>query len=314
MNVMWKATSVAVLLIAATSIEIGCGNTYRPIATPLPVTTGNPSGAETEVVLNQNPNGGSSVLTTIDVSGDSNAGDKVLNNVVGSVVEGTVPGSSGAPSVNIQASPLAFDFNRTTVFTANPSTAANPTGDSVTQALLSTTTAGFAAQTTTISLEAGSMPVGVSFQYFGATYTQDYVVNAGIATATCPGTGSLTVISQPSDAVLSTICLGPTPVFAWIYKDQSKVFVLDSNGTVYVVSASKYKVTNTIVVGGTPIKVAQNATGQYLFVLNTNGTISIIDGQSEAVVGTVSTAVSMASLTTTALADRYRAGSEFQRH
>ena len=63
MNVMWKATCVAVLLIAATSIEIGCGNTYRPIATPLPVTTGNPSGAETEVVLNQNPNGGSSVLT-----------------------------------------------------------------------------------------------------------------------------------------------------------------------------------------------------------------------------------------------------------
>ncbi len=74
-------------------------------------------------------------------------------------------------------------------------------------------------------------------------------------------------------------------MFAWIYKDQSKVFVLDSNGTVYVVSASKYKVTNTIVVGGTPIKVAQSATGQYLFVLNTNGTISIIDGQSEAVVG-----------------------------
>ena len=101
----------------------------------------------------------------------------MLNNVVGSVVEGTY--REFAAPVNIPASPLAFDFNRTTVFTANPSTAANPTGDSVTQALLSTTTAGFAAQTTTISLEAGSKPVGVSFQYFGATYTQDYVVNCG---------------------------------------------------------------------------------------------------------------------------------------
>jgi len=300
MKVMWKAVCAAALLIAATTIEIGCGNTYRPVATPLPVTTGNPSGAETEVVLNQNPNGGSSVLTTIDVSGDTNAGNKLLNNVVGSAVEGSVLGSLGTP-VNVTATPLAFDFSRTSVFTANTST------DSVTQATLSTTTAGFAAGTTTISLEPGSAPVGMSFQYFGATYTQDYVVNSGTTTATCPGTGSITAIAQPSAAVLATICLGTAttpanPLSAWIYKDQSKVFVLDSKGNVYVVSASKYKVTNTIPVGGTPIKVAQSATGQYIYVLNTNGSITIIDGQAEAVVGTpVSTAISTASLTTAAL-------------
>ena len=51
MNLIWKAACAAVLLIAATTIEIGCGETYRPVAIPLPVTTGNPSGAETEVVL-----------------------------------------------------------------------------------------------------------------------------------------------------------------------------------------------------------------------------------------------------------------------
>jgi hypothetical protein len=299
MKVMWKATCVAALLIAATSIEIGCGNTYRPVAIPLPVTTGNPSGAETEVVLNRNPNGGSSVLTTIDVSGDTNAGNKLLNNVVGSVVEGSVLGSLGTP-VNVPASPLAFDFNRTSVFTANTST------DTVTQVALSTTTAGFAATTTTISLEPGSAPVGMSFQYFGATYTQDYVVNSGTTTATCPGTGSITAIAQPSAAVLATICVGTAttpanPVSAWIYKDQSKVFVLDSKGNVYVVSASQYKVTNTIALGGTPIKAAQSSTGQYIYVLNTNGTIAIIDGQAESVVGTVSTAISTASLTTSAL-------------
>ena len=161
---------MAALLIAATSIEIGCGNTYRPIAAPLPVTTGNPSGAETEVVLNQctpasaalTPPCVSSVLTTIDVSGDTNAGNKQLNNVVGSTVEESVVGPLGT-AVNIPANPLAFDFNRTTVFTANTSR------DTVTQVALATTTAGFAADTTTISLEPGSAPVGMSFQYFGAT-------------------------------------------------------------------------------------------------------------------------------------------------
>lgn len=284
MNVMWKAVCAAVLLIAATTIEIGCGNTYRPIATPLPVTNGNPAGAETEAVLTQNPSvsGGTSEITGIDVSGDTNSGNKPLNNVAGSTTIGSVPGASSTP-VNIPSSPMAFDYLRTSVFTANT------TADSVTQVLLATSTGGFAANTTTISLEPGSKPIAVSFQYFGATYTQDYVVNSG-ANATCPTSGSLSVISQPASNLIATICVGPTPVFAWIYKDQTKVFVLDSTGTVYVVSASTYKVTNTIAVGGAPIKVAQSATGQYLYVLNSGtGTISIIDGQAETLVGAATT-------------------------
>ena len=56
MNVIWKAACAAAL-IAATLIELGCGDVYRPISTPLPVTTGNPSGPETEVVLNLCPTG-----------------------------------------------------------------------------------------------------------------------------------------------------------------------------------------------------------------------------------------------------------------
>ncbi len=75
---------------------------------------------------------------------------------------------------------MAFDYTRTTVFTANTAT------DSVTQLLLNTSTAGFSANTTTISLEPGSTPIGISFQYFGSTYTQDYVVNSGTSDAPGP--------------------------------------------------------------------------------------------------------------------------------
>jgi len=71
-----ESVCVVVLLLAATTIEIGCGNVYRPVAQPLPTTTGNPSGPETEVVLScclsppaqRHRSTYSSVLTAVDVS------------------------------------------------------------------------------------------------------------------------------------------------------------------------------------------------------------------------------------------------------
>jgi YVTN family beta-propeller protein len=266
---MWRAACAAVLILAACVVEIGCGETYRPIAVPLPVTTGNPAGAETEVVLNTTTTPGvNSVVTSIDVSGDSNAGNKTLGSVANSI---------------------AFDASRATAYTANT------LADSVTQILLQTSTAGFAANTTTILLDPGSHPIGITFEYFGTTYTQDYVVNSNTGTTTavrtCPTGGSLGAITQATAELKATICLGATadPVFAWIYKDQSKVFVLDNAANlVDVVSASKYKVTNTIPVGLAPIKATQSTDGTYIYVVNSgDGTISIIDGQAETVANTV---------------------------
>jgi len=287
MKLMWKAVCAVMFLTAATTIEIGCGDTYRPIAAPAPVITGNPSGTEMEAVLNQCPSGSvcvastgattGSTLTSIDVSGDSNAANKPLANQVGTVT-GPVAGSL--------ASPMEFDYSRTSVYTANTST------DSVTQILLSPSTAGFAANTTTISLPAGSQPIGMSFQYYGGNYTQDFVVNSGTKTANCPGTGSLGVLVQASDEVTANVCVGKTPVYAWIYHDQTKVFVLDkTENRIYVVSASQYRVTNTIPVGVSPFKVAQSNNGNYVYVLNGGGSISVVDGQAETVVDTVPTAL-----------------------
>jgi DNA-binding beta-propeller fold protein YncE len=298
MKVMWKAACAAAL-IAATFIEIGCGDVYRPIATPAPTVTGNPAGTETEAVLSccmspSSPNAGSSypssILTGVDVSGDTNSGNKVLNNIVGATTAPVTTSSVLLAPITPANVPVAFDYRRTAVYTANTAT------DSVSVNLLNSTSASFSATTTTLALEPGSAPIGISFQYFGSTYTQDYVVNSGTATATCPGTGSLGVILQATLLLKANICIGTkaipaNPVFAWIYKDQSKVFVLDnqasSAGNVYVVSASTYQVTNVIPVGMNPIKVAQSNDGQYIYVLNSgDNSISIIDGQAEAVVGT----------------------------
>jgi hypothetical protein len=106
----------------------------------------------------------------------------------------------------------------------------------------------------------------------------------------CPGTGSISAILEATDQLAATVCVGPNPVFAWIYYDQSKVFVLDYAGSeVYVVNATSYQRTNIIPLpgGSGPFKVAQSNTGQYIYVLNSDGTISVIDGLNETVVQTV---------------------------
>jgi hypothetical protein len=287
-------TACAVALLMAVSMSLGCGNTFRPVTTTLPVTTGNPAGAETEVVLNQCPTPGTcsngntgtasdSILTAIDVAGDFNSGNRQLQNGVASVVAGSVGG------VNIPATPMAFDYSRTMVLTANRD------NNTVSEQQLNTAGGGFAPGTTTLTLPTGSAPTSMSFQFFGATYTQDYVVNSG-HNATCPATGSLGVIQQPGGTLKTNVCVGPTPVAAWIFHDQSKVLVLDAGtnpGSVYVVNASSYKVTHTIQVGMAPMKAAQDSTGQYVYVLNVGdgtpgtATISILDGQAEQVVQTV---------------------------
>jgi hypothetical protein len=119
------------------------------------------------------------------------------------------------------------------------------------------------------------------------------------------------VIVQASAELKGQACVGATPVFAWIYRDQSKVYVLDkTENQVYVVSASTYQWTSKILLpvgllGVAPIKAAQSNNGQYIYVLNSGtsangGSISVIDGTVDQLVSTVSTNISTNSLTTSA--------------
>ena len=126
---------------------------------------------------------------------------------------------------------MTFDYRRTAVYTANTST------DSVSANTSRTARRRVLRRAPpTICAAAGSAPIGISFQYFGTTYTQDYVVNSGTRTASCPGTGSLrsdcsAIVGVDGNRLLGTGTAPAKPVYAWIYKDQSKVFVLDKPWT-----------------------------------------------------------------------------------
>jgi hypothetical protein len=295
---LWRAAAAAIFFLALIMFQTGCGDVYRPVATPQPTQSSNPSGIETEVVLSccLNPSSlnavspnPSSILTEINVAGDANSGNKVLNYQTGTTPLATM----------ISPPPLAFDASRVTVYTAN-------TASDTVNAVTLSGTGSFSATTTSIALESGAAPSDVAFEFFGLTYPQNFVVNSG-TTTTCKQVyslqtngasssgGSISVIAQASNLLKATVCLAPNaaPTLVWPYYDMSKVFVLDTtNNLIYVVSTSKYLVTNTIPLpaGSAPFKVAQTFSGRYLFVLNGNGTISIIDGQIEQLLGSVSIA------------------------
>ncbi|MDR3762710.1 MAG: hypothetical protein P4M01_01305 [Acidobacteriota bacterium] len=290
---------MAVLLFAATLIETSCGDTYRPVATVAPTNAGDPSGSETEAVLqccldpssvNAVTTSATSVLTAIDVSGDMNGGNKVLGFKAASAA-GPVSGSVGQP--------IVMDYNRTIMYTASTA------NDSVALTTLNSSATGFSSYNATISLPTGTKPIGLSFQYYNSSYSYMFVVNSGTSSTICPGTGSLGIINQSTDLLLGTVCLGSsaapsTPVDAWIFRTHGKVFVLSYNAsgssTVYVVNTTSYKVTNTFTVGKGAVKMGQSVDGNYIYTLNnTDKTISIIDAVNEDVVGTVSTANSLSS-------------------
>ena len=295
MKVFWRAAGAAVLLLAAIIIEVGCGETYRPVASPLPVSLPNPSGPETEVMascclsgasINSHNSTNSTVMTTITVSGDANTGNRVLTNTVGN-------GAVLPPALSVGPPPLEFDSSRSTVFTANTS------ADTVSELSLNALSGSLSSQVSTITMEPGSAPTSVAFQFFGIGTSQQYIVNSGWnAQTTCSTGGSIAVLAVAAGQVQGTACLGPNanPTLAWAYFDFTKLFVLDSADRIYVVSTSLYKVTNTLQLpsGSNPAKVAQSNDGRYIYVMNagvgpdyTGSSITIIDGQAEAIVGTV---------------------------
>lgn len=81
------------LLLAAFILvsELGCGDTYRPVANPIIAPGGQPQHAHFAYVLNYNPNGNGST-TTLDVSGDSVSWVQPLG--IGSIYEALLPSSS----------------------------------------------------------------------------------------------------------------------------------------------------------------------------------------------------------------------------
>jgi YVTN family beta-propeller protein len=133
----------AAVVLLLMSICIGCGQTYRPVATPIPPTTPNPGFSHLALVISGNGSNNPGASTSIDVSGDT---------------------AVSQSTVGLMPAYAAIVLNGTRVYVANS------LDDTV-----STFSPSTATPVTTISLPGGSHP-----SFVGTTEnTSVYVANSG---------------------------------------------------------------------------------------------------------------------------------------
>jgi YVTN family beta-propeller protein len=279
--------AVAIVWLLALSFS-GCGETYRPVANPIPKPGGDPQSAHYALVLNSNngqppnPSTTSPSVSQIDVSGDIALATHLV----------------GRNPVFLSMSPsfgLVYIINKTdnTLNTYSPLAGAGATiatiplirpGEPDADASYVATSSGlaFVAETALnrVAIVDGSqlqvrsfVPVGVS--PVSITNTSDgrkvYVANQGDDT--------ISVISTLDDSNQKTIPVGSSPGPITISSDNSVVFVANQgSGTVSEIDTTTDTVIATLTVGTNPTQVVWDNNLKRVYVVNTgSGSITIID-------------------------------------
>ncbi len=188
-------------ILAIMTIELSCGNTYRPVANPITPNSPSSNFSHMVVVVSGNGLNNPGASTTIDVSGDT------------AVAQATV---GLAPNY------AAFVANGTRVFVTNSN------DDTISEYAPSTPT-----PVTTIGLPVGSVPVSLASTETGTLY----VAELGNGT-TVPGTVS--AISVVNNAIANTIPI-PTagvarPVSLAELPNTQKVYVANAGTPASVLS------------------------------------------------------------------------------
>jgi YVTN family beta-propeller protein len=260
MNLFSKTVRLSALMVFAAVLifETGCGDTFRPIATPIVQPGGDPQSPDNITVINCNgTTSHTGPLTNCAGTGQSQS------------LQINVPGDSLTLAANIGAAPgyASFDVNRTFFYVP----------DSATDVITAIALGGTA---TTLTVPQGTNPIG-AFIGTGA----EYVLNAGSG-AVCPGLG---VVPLGTFSVTQTYCIGSAPSFA--VQTGSNLFILDKTlNQVNVFSPQQQKFIASITVGTAPVFATSSFDRNFVYVINQGSNdISIVDANAFTVVGTVPT-------------------------
>jgi DNA-binding beta-propeller fold protein YncE len=228
-------------LLAVMLFCVACNDVYRPIVTPVPLPGGDPGTADFTAVLSMNPTGGQDMVTFIDVSGDTNIGNRLVG-----------------PS----ASWISWDGNKTSTVVPNTSLS------TVSQVTFSTSAVS------TASLFPGSQPV---FS-FSRNSTNAYVLNKGTNTD-CPSSGSIGVLLSSNNSLQSNICVGPSPVFFTQTFDGARLIVLDDSlGEAWIINVNSHAIEAKLAVGSNPVWALVSTDNSTAYVLNKGSNdITVLD-------------------------------------
>jgi YVTN family beta-propeller protein len=249
-----RAALAAIVLLVV--FNIGCGDTFRPIAIPIISQGGQPQGLREVVVLSTGgslANSPEGDTTHIDVSGDANVGQVVVGRdpVHVAVLE------NGAETVVVNRAEESLS-----IYSTLTPTAAQPP--------------------TFVSLPIGSVPV---FAYTNVT---------GVVYVAESGTNNVAVVSTSGNptALTSEVAVGATPVGLIGTPDGTHLFVANQgDNTVSVIDTGTNTLVstlpNTIAVGSSPSYLAVNAAGTRVFVVNSaSNNVSVIDTTTDTVIAT----------------------------
>ena len=310
----------------------GCGDVFRPVATPLPQPAPDPQNFRLAVFTScqisgssSDPNNPCSAATTSQVSD---------LNVSGDTTEGVVPVGQAPIFALVQVSAGFI----ATVITADYA------GDTVTshidQHTLTTPVTSAISPATTIGLPQGAKPISIA-NVNGTLYVAEFgrsklaaiggspealqseiqVGNGPVNVTALPNSkelyvlnqadGTVSVIATADNSLLATIPVGTSPVWAVPSADSSRVFVVNQgSGNVSVIDATSHTVIATVTVGNSPNYAVFDAKNQRVLVTNPgSNSVSVIDGDRtsptpEQLIKTVSVGSSPRSVT--ALADGTR--------
>ncbi|PYX02138.1 MAG: hypothetical protein DMG86_08185 [Acidobacteria bacterium] len=232
-------------LLLLALICTSCGDTFRPVATPISPPPPDPSSFHYALVISSNGPSNPGSSTRIDVSGDTNVGVARLG--LGPVHAALLPNAGRVYVANSLENSIS-SYSPTDVTSV-----------------------------TTVSLPASAVPV------FVHTTQNDtvYVANGDVI----PGnTGTVSAISTASNVIASTISVGTNPVGLAETPDTKKLYVVNQGSdSVTSINTIDKTVNATLSTGTSPVWAVARSDSARVYVLNQgSGTVSSIDTSSEA--------------------------------
>ena len=248
----------------------GCGDTFRPVATPLPQPSPDPQTFRVAVMTACelggqgltpcNPAGVTSQASDMNASGDS---------VDGVVPVGLSPVFALVQNSGIIAIVTTADFDNDTI-------SQHADAHSITAGQAPSVSAP-----TTIGLPPGAHPISLA-SAAGFVYVAEF------------GRRVVGVLGGFPLALQSEIQVGTNPVNLAALPNSSKIYVVNrGENSVTVISTANNNAVATVPVGSSPVWAVASADGSRVFVVNQgSGSVSVIDATSDSVIATLAVGTS----------------------
>lgn len=282
-----RTAAILILMLICT----GCGQTYRPVATPVQLNSPNPNFAHLALVISGNGSNNPGASTAIDVSGDTAVSQStvglmpvhaaiVLNGsraYVANSLDDTV--SLFSPSSPTPVTTISLPAGSTPSFVAT-----TETGTVYVANAGSNTVSAISTTSNVVEAPLSGIPVGVNPVALAETPNQQklYAANRGIG----GGGGSVTSINPVDRSVNPPIANATwvSPVSVAARSDSNRVYVLDQgSGLVSAIDTSSDTVKNTVSVGVGANFMLYDPTRNRLYVANpVANTVTYLDASSDA--------------------------------